>query len=156
MIQSDPDSIWGHNRSNVCAVNPWILAPCQADLVTSLLPGGPSERPLFLLVLGHGGIQVGVIHLERNNRCIKLGSYYVLRNVMGFFSHLVWMQVILTKREHQPPLASYQEWQKIVKALCWGELIGLLPNFISNLCGTFVAQRHYHKLYFILDDYAVD
>lgn len=77
----------------------------------------------------------------------------------GFFG-LVWMQVILTKRggmsasPHELPRAA-----KIVKGLCQGyrkTVMLLLPYFISNHFGKFITQGHYHKLCFVLADYAVD
>lgn len=48
---------------------------------------------------------------------------------------------------------------KMAKGLCqWYRkmVMLLLAYFISNQFGTFITQGHYHKLCFVLADYAVD
>lgn len=53
---------------------------------------------------------------------------------------------------------SYQEWQKWPKDCVRSTemVILLLAYFISNQFGMFITQGHYHKLCFVLADYAVD
>ena len=54
---------------------------------------------------------------------------------------------------------SYQERQKLSKDYVKGYrkmVMLLLSDFISNHFGTFITQGHYHKLCFVLADYAVD
>lgn len=77
---------------------------------------------------------------------------------VGFFLFGVDASYFNWKRRNVSlPLRAIKSGKKLSKryVVVYRKML-LLPNFISNHFGTFVTQGHYHKLYFVLDDYAVD
>lgn len=62
----------------------FVLSVCGSSLLATqdlfVFMVAP-QRTLFMLILGPGGIQVGV-YLEKSNRYIKFGIYYVLKTAI--------------------------------------------------------------------------